>query len=188
MNFCSHCGAPVSLRVPEGDNRPRHLCDGCGHIHYQNPRIVAGCLVVHEERVLLCRRAIEPRRGLWTLPAGFMENGESVREAALRETLEEACARVEIESLYTISSIRHINQVQMLFLARLPEPTFAAGEETLEAELFSEARIPWDALAFNTIKNALRCYFDDRRRGHFPLHQIDLDGPAPQIVSSRKTS
>ncbi|WP_207063643.1 NUDIX hydrolase [Motiliproteus sp. SC1-56] len=176
MNYCSHCGSVVSLRVPDGDNRPRYGCDRCGRIHYQNPRIIAGCLAVHEERVLLCRRAIEPRLGRWTLPAGFMENGESLREAALRETLEEACARVQLESLYTISSIRHINQVQMLFLATLPTPNFAAGEETLEARLFEEADIPWEALAFSTISKALQLYFNDRRRGTFPLHHLDIDG------------
>lgn len=175
MHYCSDCGAPVDSRIPSGDNRPRHVCSRCQSIHYQNPRIIAGCLAVHEDQVLLCRRAIEPRLGFWTLPAGFMENGETTREAALRETLEEACAEVELESLYTLTSIAHINQVQMIYRARLPEARFAAGDESLETRLFTEAEIPWDELAFPTIRNALQFFFADRRQGHFPLHHVDID-------------
>lgn len=174
MKFCSQCGAAVELTIPEGDNRPRHVCPACDAIHYQNPRIVAGCLPVHGDRVLLCRRAIEPCRGLWTLPAGFMENGESTQAAAIRETREEACAEVRIESLYTLTSICHINQVQMLYLATLDKPEFAVGEESLEVRLFAESEIPWERLAFVTIRNALRYYFEDRKRGDFPLRHIDI--------------
>jgi len=175
MNFCSHCGNSVYIAIPEGDNRPRHICDSCGTIHYQNPRIIAGCLPVFEDKVLLCRRAIEPRLGFWTLPAGFMENGESTEEAALRETYEEAVAEVEIQSLYTVTSILHVNQVQMFYLAHMPKPEFDISSESLEVALFAEDEIPWDELAFQTIRNALRFYFDDRKRGEYPLRHVSLD-------------
>ena len=175
MNFCSHCGNSVHVAIPEGDNRPRHICDSCGTVHYQNPRIIAGCLPVFEDKVLLCRRAIEPRLGFWTLPAGFMENGESTEEAALRETYEEAVAEVEIQSLYTVTSILHVNQVQMFYLAHMPKPEFDISSESLEVALFAENEIPWDELAFQTIRNALRFYFDDRKRGEFPLRHVSLD-------------
>ncbi|WP_370298238.1 NUDIX hydrolase [Pontibacterium sp.] len=175
MNFCSHCGNSVHVAIPEGDNRPRHICDSCGTIHYQNPRIIAGCLPVYEDKVLLCRRAIEPRLGFWTLPAGFMENGESTEEAALRETYEEAVAEVEIQSLYTVTSILHVNQVQMFYLAHMPKPEFDISSESLEVALFAENEIPWDELAFQTIRNALRFYFADRKRGEFPLRHVSLD-------------
>ncbi|WP_027858935.1 NUDIX hydrolase [Marinobacterium jannaschii] len=174
MNYCSHCGSSVRLAVPEGDNRPRHICDNCHTIHYLNPKVVAGCLPVYGDKVLLCRRAIEPRKGLWTLPAGFMENGESTEQGALRETREEALAEVELISLYTVTSILHVNQVQMLYLARMPQPDFGAGEETLEAALFSETEIPWDELAFETISNALRFYFEDRKQDQFPLRHVEI--------------
>lgn len=177
MNFCSHCGEPVSLKVPEGDNRSRYVCTGCGRIHYQNPRIIAGCLPIYKDRVLLCRRAIEPRYGYWTLPAGFMENGESTEQAALRETLEETCAEVKLIQLYTLTSIVHVNQVQLIYLAKLAGPDgFGSSAETLESRLFREEEIPWEQLAFTTIRNALRFYFADRREQHFPLRHIEL-GP-----------
>lgn len=175
MNFCSHCGNSLHIAIPEGDNRPRHICDNCDTIHYQNPRIIAGCLPVYEDKVLLCRRAIEPRLGYWTLPGGFMENGESTEQAALRETYEEAFATVEIESLYTVTSILHVNQVQMFYLARMHAPEYAISSESLEVELFSEDEIPWDELAFQTIRNALELYFADRQVGQFPLRHVSLD-------------
>jgi len=175
MNYCSHCGTPVSHRIPDGDNRHRYVCDACGAIHCQNPRMVVGCLPVWEDQVLLCRRAIEPRYGLWTLPAGFMENGETTAEGARRETLEEAGARVEINALYTLINVPDIDQVSLLFRARLLDLDFAAGEESLEVALFGEADIPWDELAFRTVRNTLEHYFEDRRSGQFPLHFDDLD-------------
>ncbi len=171
VKYCSECGQPVRLKIPAGDNRPRHVCDACGTIHYQNPKIVAGALPVWEDRVLLCRRAIEPRYGLWTLPAGFMENGESMEEAALRESGEEANARLELQGLYTVISLPTINQVYVLYRARLQDTDFAPGEESLETALFREAEIPWDRLAFRTIRYTLERYFEDRRRGTFPLHE-----------------
>lgn len=174
MNFCSHCGAGVSLRIPAGDNMPRHVCGDCGSIHYSNPKLVVGTVTEYDDRILLCRRAIEPRHGFWTLPAGFMENGESTAEGAARETLEEACAKIEIGELFTVISIPHIDQVHLMYRARLPEPEFAAGEESLEVALFAEHEIPWSSLAFRTIEVTLRHYFEDRRAGRFELHCSDL--------------
>lgn len=174
MNFCSHCGAPVGLEIPAGDNRPRHVCRNCNTIHYQNPKMVVGCLPVWEDQVLLCRRAIEPKYGLWTLPAGFMENGEAADEGAMRETLEEAGARVEVIDLYTIISLPYIDQVYLLYRAKLLDLDFQPGEESLEVALFSEADIPWGEIAFRTVEETLKHYFHDRRRGHYPLHRASL--------------
>lgn len=172
MKYCSHCGSPVTVTIPEGDNRPRHVCSSgsCGLIHYQNPNIVAGCLIEHGDRLLLCRRAIEPRYGLWTLPAGFLENGESIEEGARRETREEACAEVEILQLFTIFSLTHINQVYMMFRARLHEPLFSPGEESLDVRLFDESEIPWSELAFPVMNQTLRHYYEDRSKGEFNTH------------------
>ena len=136
MNFCTQCASPVALRVPAGDTMARHVCEACGEIHYQNPKIVAGCIPEWEGKILLCRRAIEPRKGLWTIPAGFMENGETVEQAAARETWEEACASVEISGLYAVFNIPHVNQVYMIFRAALKDETFAPGIERLETGLF----------------------------------------------------
>ncbi|GIX28263.1 NUDIX hydrolase [Pelomicrobium sp. G1] len=170
MNFCSNCGARVEYRVPPGDTLPRHVCPACGAIHYQNPKIVVGCIPEWEDRVLLCRRAIEPRYGYWTLPAGFMENGETTFQAALRETMEEACARVELGPLYTVYNLPHVNQVYLMFRARLLDLDFRPGEESLEVKLFAEPEVPWNELAFRTIHATLRDYFADRGRGEFTLH------------------
>jgi ADP-ribose pyrophosphatase YjhB (NUDIX family) len=175
INYCSACGAPVSVRVPTGDHLPRHICDACGAIHYRNPRLVVGALPVWNDRVLLCRRAIEPRLGKWTLPAGFMENGESVGDAAVRETLEEANARVELDQMFTLISVPHISQVHVVFRARLLDLDFAAGQETLELDLFAEDRIPWDEIAFRTIAMTLRHYFADRRAGAYAFHVDSID-------------
>jgi ADP-ribose pyrophosphatase YjhB (NUDIX family) len=170
MKFCSHCGAPVSLRVPPGDTLPRHVCDACSTIHYQNPRMIVGCIVEWEDRVLLCRRSIEPRHGYWTVPAGFMENGETTFQGAARETLEEANARVEIDSLYALYNIPHINQVYILFRARLLDPAVKPGAETLEVRLCAEDEIPWDRIAFASVRNALVHYYEDRKRGKYEFH------------------
>ncbi len=174
MNYCSQCGAPVSLQVPPGDHLPRYVCQTCHTIHYQNPRIVAGCIAEWEDRILLCRRAIEPRRGRWTLPAGFMENGETTQAAAARETWEEAEARVVDLELFGVFNLPHISQVYMMFRSRLEEPRFGAGSESLEVDLFSEAQIPWPELAFPVITEALRLYYDDRSRGSWRTHLGDL--------------
>lgn len=170
INYCCTCAAPISLRVPPGDSLPRHVCDVCGAIHYRNPRMVVGSLPVYEDRILLCRRAIEPRHGCWTLPAGFMENQETIAEAATRETREEACARIELDDLYTMISVPHINQVHVIYRARLLKAEFAPGEESLEVALFDEASIPWDDIAFRTIAMTLRHFFADRAAGRFGFH------------------
>ena len=141
MKFCSACGsARIELRVPEGDTLPRHVCADCGTIHYQNPKVVIGCLPEWDERILLCKRAIEPRYGLWTLPAGFLENGETLMNGAMRETLEEAHARVELGDLYTVISLPQINQVYMMFRARLLDLGFGPGSESSRCACSTKAR------------------------------------------------
>ncbi|MHB1214851.1 MAG: NUDIX hydrolase [Thiobacillus sp.] len=174
MKFCSECGSAVALRVPAGDSLPRHVCPGCGTIHYQNPKMVVGCIPEWEDKVLLCRRAIEPKYGLWTLPAGFMENGETTLEGAARETWEEAGAHIEIGGLYTLFNLPHINQVYLMFRARLLDLDFQSGIESLETRLFTEAEIPWDAIAFRTVRATLEHYFSDRRTGTFDFHFGDI--------------
>ena len=174
MNFCSACGAPVTLQVPPGDTLPRHVCGRCGCIHYQNPKIVVGAIPEWGDRVLLCRRAIEPRLGKWTLPAGFMENEETTAEAAARETLEEACARIEVGKVFTLINIAHISQVHLVYRARLLDLDFGPGEESLEVALFAEEEIPWGEIAFRTISLTLKRYFEDRRAGSFGFHAEDL--------------
>lgn len=174
MKFCSTCGGPIERRVPEGDTRPRDVCARCLVVHYQNPKVVAGCIPEWEGKILLCRRAIEPRYGLWTLPAGFMENGETTVEAARRETLEEACARVRIDALYALFNLPHINQVYVMFRGRLLDLDVAPGQESLEVALLDEAEIPWDALAFPVVRQTLALYFEDRRRGAFRQHLGDI--------------
>lgn len=153
------------MRIPDGDNLERFVCDSCGAIHYQNPKIVAGSIPEWEDRILLCRRAIEPRYGLWTLPAGFMENNETTQQAALRETMEEANAQVEILNLYALFNIPHISQVYMIFRARLTDLQFKPGAESLEVELFREDEIPWDELAFPVMHETLVRYYNDRKSG-----------------------
>lgn len=175
MRFCSQCGSnQMVFEVPAGDSRPRHICRACNIIHYQNPNMVAGCLVTQEDQVLLCRRAIEPRRNYWTLPAGFLENGESLQEGAARETWEEAEARVQIHDLYTLFNLTHIHQIHAFFRGELLDGRFGVGEESLETQLFSEADIPWEELAFPTVSKTLRYFFADRKHGAFPLRIRDI--------------
>ncbi|PRH18487.1 NUDIX hydrolase [Burkholderia multivorans] len=174
MKFCSVCGHEVIARIPQGDNRERFVCDHCGTIHYQNPRNVVGTVPVWGEQVLLCRRAIEPRYGFWTLPAGFMEMGETTAEAAARDTLEEAGARVEVQNLFTLLNVPHVHQVHLFYLARLVDPEFEAGEESLEVKLFDEADIPWDEIAFPTVSQTLRFFFADRATGDYGVHTGDI--------------
>lgn len=175
MKFCSNCGSPVTLRVPPGDSLPRHVCDSCQAIHYQNPRMVVGCVPEWEDRILLCRRGIEPRHGMWTVPAGYMENGETTFQGAIRETLEEANARVEIGPLYALFNIPHINQVYILFRARLLDADVRPGAETLEVKLFAEHDIPWDSIAFASVRHTLTHYYDDRRSGEFKFHMGTIE-------------
>lgn len=177
INYCSVCGAPTNRRIPDGDALIRSVCDACGTVHYQNPKLVVGSLPIWEDKVLLCRRAIEPRHGMWTLPAGFMEKLETLPEAATRETHEEACARIELGALYTLISVPHISQVHAIYMARLLDLNFEAGIETLEVALFTEQDIPWDEIAFRTIALTLRHFYADRQGGRFSFHTAELSPP-----------
>lgn len=156
MRFCSACGAPVELKRPDGDTLDRHVCSACGEIHYRNPKVVVGAVCTWQDRVLLCRRAIEPRAGFWAVPAGYLEFGESTEEGARRETWEEACARIEISGLLGVYNVVRIGQVQLFYRARLLSPEIAAGVETLELDLYDWAAIPWTELAFPSVHWVLR--------------------------------
>ena len=175
MRFCSQCGQPVELRIPDGDERYRHVCTQCNTIHYQNPRVIVGCLPVSGARVLLCRRAISPRHGFWTLPAGFLENGETTMQGAERETWEEARAKVDKPQIYRIFDLPHIDQIYMFYRADLAGESFGPGPESLDVQLFHEEDIPWQELAFPVVFEALREYFEDRRSGIFPVRASGLD-------------
>jgi ADP-ribose pyrophosphatase YjhB (NUDIX family) len=174
MKYCSQCGDVVSHRIPDGDNRARFVCESCDTIHYQNPKIVTGCLPFHEKRVLLCKRSIQPRQGFWTLPAGFLENGETTEQGALRETQEEANANAEIIELYTLFSLPHISQIYLFYRAELTDLDFYPGAETLETRLFEEHEIPWDNLAFPVITETLRHFFSDLPAERFPFRSQDI--------------
>ena len=188
MKFCSECASPVALSIPAGDNRPRYVCAACATIHYENPKMVLGSIPVWERdgelKLLLCKRAIEPRRGFWTLPAGFMENNETTAEAAMRETVEEAGAHIELGKLFTLLNVARVHQVHMFYLATLIDLDFAPGEESLDVQMFSEAEIPWDDLAFPTTRTTLELFFADRARmresgGHadYGFHTLDINRP-----------
>ena len=165
INFCSNCGSRVVLKVPEGDLLPRHVCENCGTIHYLNPKIVVGCVPVYEDRILICKRGIEPRLGFWTICAGFMENGETLEEGAAREAREEALVDVEIGSLLALANVRHAEQVHVFFRARMRNAHFGVTHESLEVKLVTEDEIPWDDIAFPSTEFALRSYLSDRRAG-----------------------
>jgi ADP-ribose pyrophosphatase YjhB (NUDIX family) len=192
MKFCSECAHPVTVAIPEGDNRPRYVCTHCGTIHYQNPKMVIGSIPVWERKgehgsefkVLLCKRAIEPRYGYWTLPAGFMENEETTTEAAVRETEEEAGANVALGPLFTLLNVAHVHQVHLFYLAELLDLDFAPGIESLDVRLFAEDEIPWDDLAFPTIRTTLELFFADRAKirdkggaGSYGFHSSDITRP-----------
>jgi ADP-ribose pyrophosphatase YjhB (NUDIX family) len=174
MNFCPSCGQPTTRQVPAGDNQLRVVCTVCHAIHYQNPRIVAGCIVECQGKILLCRRAIEPRRGYWTNPAGFMEIGESLLDAAARETREEALAEVSMGSMLSVVNVLPRAQVHIFFRAMLPEPRFGAGAESLEVQLFDPADLPWNELAFRSGTFSLQCFLADRSAGREELHYLDI--------------
>jgi ADP-ribose pyrophosphatase YjhB (NUDIX family) len=161
MNYCSSCGGPVSLKIPENDNHERWVCHDCGVIHYQNPLIVVGCVAERNGKVLLCKRAIEPRYGYWTVPAGFMELGETIAGGAARETLEEACATVELGHLFASVDVVGAGQVHLFFTGKLVGD-YGIGDESLEVALFAEDEIPWDDIAFQSGKFALQKFFEDR--------------------------
>jgi ADP-ribose pyrophosphatase YjhB (NUDIX family) len=176
IKHCRACGGEVRYQTPADDNRDRATCVVCTTIHYENPLNVVGTLPVWHDRVLLCRRAIEPRRGLWTLPAGFMELGETTAQGAIRETTEEAGARVELEGLYSLINVVRVGQVHLFYRARLLGADFAPGTESLEVKLFAEDEVPWDEIAFRTTRMTLQFYFDDRRQGQFIMHCADIAG------------
>lgn len=178
--YCIACGSPATHTIPTGDSRPRLVCLACKHIHYDNPKLVCGTLCVHEGKILLCRRAIEPRYGFWTLPAGFLEIGESMADGAVRETLEEADAIAIQPKLYALFDLPHLGQIHAMYLARLEAGKFGAGTESLECRLFALDDLPWDELAFRTIEHSLRHYQNDvgqwgDKFDNYPLHQIVLD-------------
>jgi ADP-ribose pyrophosphatase YjhB (NUDIX family) len=174
FKHCKACGSPVQYSVPVDDNRERATCTVCATIHYENPLNVVGTLPVWKDKVLLCRRNIEPRYGFWTLPAGFMELGETTEQGAIRETTEEAGARVELQGLYTVLNVVRVGQLHLFYRARLLDTDFAPGPESIEAQLFAEAEIPWDDLAFRTVRETLKFFFEDRRQGQFGLHCADI--------------
>lgn len=174
IRHCRACGNLVDYRVPPDDNRERALCPACGTIHYENPLNVVGTVPVWGERVLLCKRAIEPRYGLWTLPAGFLELGESTAEGALRETVEEAGAEIELGPLFSVLNVVRVGQVHLFYRARMTSPHLDPGSETLEARLFEEDEVPWEQIAFRTVRETLLAFFADRKQGHFGLHTADV--------------
>jgi ADP-ribose pyrophosphatase YjhB (NUDIX family) len=186
MKFCPSCGQPVEMKVPEGDHLPRAVCTACATIHYDNPRIIAGCVIEVAGKILMCKRAIEPRHGFWTIPAGFMENGESVQQAAAREAMEEALAHVQIGSLLAIVSVLRAHQVHIMFRARLdPEhPQFGIGPESLESQLYAESEIPWPEVAFLSVEFALRRYLEDRRNGVERPHFRTIDWRDGKLVTT----
>lgn len=178
MKFCTECGNPLTKSIPAGDDRERYVCTECGHIHYQNPRIIVGCLPTHEGKVLLCRRAIEPRYGKWTLPAGFMENGETTAEGAARETWEEAEMQATGVTLYRVFDVPQIHQVYVFYRCGVEGGRYGAGPESLETALFEESEIPWDELAFPVVSELLSEFFQDRVSGDYPVRHSVVYRPA----------
>jgi ADP-ribose pyrophosphatase YjhB (NUDIX family) len=174
IKHCPACGGEVRYQVPADDNRERAVCSVCSSIHYENPINVVGTVPAWGDQVLLCRRNIEPRYGFWTLPAGFMEHGETTDQGALRETVEEAGARIVLDGLFTVLNVVRVGQVHLYYRATLQDTDFAPGPETIEAQLFTEGQIPWDQLAFRTVRETLKRYFEDRRRGQFGVHCADI--------------
>lgn len=173
MKYCNKCGSPVTAKIPPGDHIARCICTACGTIHYENPKVIAGCLVHWKDQVLLCRRAIDPRRGYWTIPAGFMENGETALQAAIRETFEEAGASVEVMGLYAFFSPTFINEVYLVFRGQLVDRHFQAGIESMDVCLFEESDIPWNKLSYPVIGAVLRNFFSDQKQGCFSMHVLD---------------
>ncbi len=169
IHYCMQCGSKTHQVIPDGDQKLRHVCSKCDTIHYQNPKIITGCLIEHDNKILLCRRAIEPQHGKWTLPAGFMENNETSSDGAIRETLEEANAKISNVHLYSVYDIPHISQVYMIYRAQLVDMEFSAGSESLEVKLFNKEDIPWTELAFSVIRQTLITYLNDKKSGNYNL-------------------
>ena len=175
QKYCSYCGSPTSHKIPEGDNKKRAICDECGTIFYENPKVVSGCILEWEDKILLCKRATEPRSGFWTLPAGFLENNETVAEGALRETLEEANAKSDGIKLFFMCDLRHISQIYMIYRGNLLDGKYSAGPESEEAQLFTESEIPWNDIAFTVIAKTLKLYFKDKKDKNFSIHFDTID-------------
>jgi ADP-ribose pyrophosphatase YjhB (NUDIX family) len=176
IKFCRACGSSVLYRLPDdGDTKQRAVCTACNLVHYENPLNVVGTVPHFGKRVLLCKRNIEPRKGKWTLPAGFMELGESTSEGAARETIEEAGALFNMGELLTVMSVPRVGQVHLYYLAELTSDQFNPGFETQEARLFLESEIPWEELAFRTVQETLKHYFEDRQTGEFKVHTFNID-------------
>lgn len=174
LTHCNHCGSVLAARVPPGDSHERMVCPACGTIHYENPKLICGCIPLWQDKVLLCKRAIEPRYAYWTLPAGFMENGETTADGAQRETLEEAGAEVKDLVPFSVIDVPYVHQVHFFFRAELVSPAFSSGEESLEVRLFDESEIPWDKLAFYTVIETLKLFFSDRKAGRYSFHNLQL--------------
>ena len=175
IKHCKNCGTAVSYRLPDdGDTKHRAVCPACSTVHYENPLNVVGTIPILGDRVLLCKRNIEPRKGLWTLPAGFMELNETTSQGAARETDEEAGAQIEMQGLFSLISVPRVGQVHFFYRAKLLSDTFNPGHETMEARLFTEAEIPWNEIAFHTVRDTLQRYFADARSGSFGLHHFDI--------------
>ncbi|HEV7716377.1 MAG TPA: NUDIX hydrolase [Steroidobacteraceae bacterium] len=183
MNFCSNCGSRLEHRIPPGDHLPRFVCDTCGTIHYQNPRVVVGCVPEYEGQILICKRAIEPRRGYWTVPAGFLENGETLQQGAARESQEEALADVEIGSLLTVVSVVGAHQIHVFFRAKLRSPSFGAGPESLETMLVTPEQIPWADIAFPSTTFTLERYLEDLAAGRDQHHFTTMNRRPPPSSS-----
>ncbi len=175
MKFCTSCGSSVTLQIPEGDDRERFVCSQCQLIHYSNPRVIVGCVPYYQGRVLLCKRAIEPRKNYWTLPAGFMENGETTLQGAARETWEEARANVSNLELYRVFDVPGINQVYMFYRCDLDEGEFGVGPESLETDLYLEQDIPWEDIAFPVVYQTLKSFFVDAGQNHFPVQVSSIE-------------
>ena len=174
IRHCKACGAPTQYVVPADDSRERAVCGACGTVHYENPLVVVGTVPIWDDRVLLCRRNIQPRYGLWTLPAGFLEIGETAEAGALRETDEEAGARLQLEGLFSVLNVVRVAQLHLFYRARLLDCDFAPGPETIEARLFTQDEVPWQQIAFRTVGATLQHWFADRERGRFELHCADI--------------
>jgi ADP-ribose pyrophosphatase YjhB (NUDIX family) len=175
IKHCRNCGVAVVYRIPDdGDTKERAICPSCTTIHYENPLNVVGTVAYWGEKVLLCKRNIEPRFGKWTLPAGFLELGETTAQGAARETVEEAGAKIELEGLFSVISVARVGQVHLFYRARLLSDQFEPGTETIEARLYAENEIPWDEIAFRTVKETLELFFSDRRTGGFKVHDVDI--------------
>ena len=189
MKFCSACGNAVGVKIPAGDHQPRHVCLTCGHIHYQNPKVIVGCIPEWEDgRILMCKRNIEPRLGKWTFPAGFLELGETTAEGAAREAKEESMTDVEIIDMLSVISVSYVSQVYMIHRARLMVAEFGPTPESSEVRLMREDEIPWDEIAFPTIWHSLKLFFADRALGHRRIHELNLTRRPTQAGKDEVTS